>query len=134
MKKTWPIEIDCPNCAAKLERALAELPGVVHLSVNYVQKRITLEAADDQFAAVTAAVLAKTAEIEPDTVIHADGTEAHHEHHHGCYDDHCGCGHDHHDHEHHHEHRHDHDHAHHHEHAPNAGKTLLIRIVLAILL
>ena len=28
MKKTWPIEIDCPNCAAKLERTLAELPGV----------------------------------------------------------------------------------------------------------
>ena len=24
MKKTWPIEIDCPNCAAKLERALAD--------------------------------------------------------------------------------------------------------------
>ena len=22
MKKTWPIEIDCPNCAAKLEAAL----------------------------------------------------------------------------------------------------------------
>ena len=134
MKKTWPIEIDCPNCAAKLERALAELPGVVHVSVNYVQKRITLEAADDQFSAVTAAVLAKTAEIEPDTVIHADDTEAHHEHHPGCHGDHCGCGHDHHDHEHHHEHNHHHDHAHHHEHAPNAGKTLLIRIVLAVLL
>jgi len=124
MKKTWPIEIDCPNCAAKLERALAELPGVERVSVNYVQKRITLEAADDEFAAVTAAILAKTAEIEPDTIIHVDGGEATHRHHHECHDDHCGCGHEHHDHNHHH---HDHEHAHHHERAENAGRTLLIR-------
>ncbi len=117
MKKTWPIEIDCPNCAAKLERALAEIPGVTHVSVNYVQKRITMEAADDQFAAVTEAVLAKTAEIEPDTIIHTDGDEAHV--HAECGEDHCSCG---------------HDHEHHHEHAENAGRTLLIRAGLAILL
>lgn len=122
MKKTWPIEIDCPNCAAKLERALAELPGVAHVSVNYVQKRITLEAADEQFAAVTEAVLAKTAEIEPDTVIHVDGAgepdrEHHHEH------ERCGCGHEHHDHE------HTHGHEHHHE--ESAGRKLLLRAGLA---
>ena len=122
MKKTWPIEIDCRNCAAKLERALAELPDVAHVSVNYVQKRITLEAADEQFAAVTEAVLAKTAEIEPDTVIHVDGAgepdrEHHHEH------ERCGCGHGHHDHE------HTHGHEHHHE--ESAGRKLLLRAGLA---
>ena len=127
MKKTWPIEIDCPNCAAKLERALSALPGAAHVSVNYVQKRITLEAADDQFVAVTAAVLAKTAEIEPDTVIHVDGGEE--THHHGeCHDDHCGCGHEHHDHNHDH---HDHHHGHHHDHAAHAGRTLFIRAGLS---
>ena len=116
MKKTWPIEIDCPNCAAKLERALAELTDVTQVSVNYVQKRITLEAADDRFAAVVEAVLAKTAEVEPDTVIHMDG-ETGHEHH-----SECACGHDH------------HEHGHHHEHGEHAGRTLLIRAGLAILL
>ena len=121
MKKTWPIEIDCPNCAAKLERALAELPGVQHVSVNYVQKRITLEAADDQFAEVTAAVLAKAADIEPDTVIHVDGARESHAPH-----GECGCGHD---------HDHDHnDHGHHHEHAAHAGWMLLLRVSLAITL
>ncbi len=120
MKKTWPIEIDCPNCAAKLERALAELPGVARVSVNYVQKRITLEAADDAFAAVTEAGLAKTAEIEPDTVIHVKETERHdHAHAHHDHGE-CACGHDH----------HGHDHEHHHDHAPGAGRKLLIRIVL----
>ncbi len=115
VRKTWPIEIDCPNCAAKLECTLAALPGVEYVSVNYVQKRITLEAADDQFSAVTAAVLAKTAEIEPDTVIHVDGEEDHH-HHEGCHHDHCGCGHE------------------HHEHTSHAGRTLVIRACLCIAL
>ena len=116
MKKTWPIEIDCPNCAAKLERALAELPDVTHVSVNYVQKRITLEAADNRFAAVVEAILAKTAEVEPDAVIHMEG-ETCHEHH-----GECACGHDY------------HDHGHHHEHGEHAGRTLLLRAGLAILL
>ena len=116
MKKTWPIEIDCPNCAAKLERALEELTDVTQVSVNYVQKRITLEAADDRFASVVEAVLAKTAEVEPDAVIHMDG-EPDHEHH--CE---CACGHDH------------HEHGHHHEHGKHAGRALLLRAGLAILL
>ena len=117
MKKTWPIEIDCPNCAAKLERALTELPGVQHVSINYVQKRITLEAEDASFAKVTKAVLAKTAQIEPDTVIHVDGGEEHHHEHHV----HCDCG-------------HDHDHGHHHAHKPHAGRKLVIRVVLCVVL
>ena len=138
VKKTWPIEIDCPNCAAKLERALAEVPGVTRVSVNYVQKRLTLEAADAAFQAVTDAVLAKAAEIEPDTVIHV-GQEKHH-HHDACRDDHCGCQHAHehaHPHEHHHEHdheHHDHEHEHHADHAEHAGRTLLIRAALSVLL
>lgn len=134
MKQSWPIEIDCPNCAAKLERALAELPEVTRVSVNYVHKRLTLEAEDTHFDAAKAAVLAKAVEVEPDAVIHmADGAahpahHAHHEHHEHHHDGDC-CGHDH------HEHHHDHGHAHHHgEHEAHAGRTLLLRAGLAILL
>ncbi|MBQ7849286.1 MAG: cadmium-translocating P-type ATPase [Clostridia bacterium] len=123
MKKTWPIEIDCPNCAAKLEAALKKLPGVDDVTVNYVHKRITLEAADADFGAVTAAVLAKTAEIEPDTVIHVDGAgESAHEDQH-CHDGHCDCGHDH-AHDHPHKHAHDHDHGH----GTAKGRVLLLRV------
>ncbi len=121
MKKTWPIQIDCPNCAAKLEAALAKLPGVEAVTVNYVHKRITLQAADADFAAVTAAVLAKTAEIEPDTVIAVDGAgeESHAHCHEGC------CCHDH--------YGHDHDH-HGHSHGASKGRTLLIRVGAAVVL
>ncbi len=133
MRKTWPIEIDCPNCAAKLEAALQKLPGVEAVTVNYVQKRITLMAADADFEAVTAAMLDKTAEIEPDAVIHIDGAPEH-SHHHGAG---CACGHDHHEHhEHHHDHHeHSHDHAHHHSHGgPGKGRTLLLRVGAAVIL
>ncbi|MBQ2954668.1 MAG: cadmium-translocating P-type ATPase [Clostridia bacterium] len=127
MKRTWPIEIDCPNCAAKLEAALAQLPGVQAVAVNYVHKRITLQAAEADFAAVTAAVLAKAAEVEPDAVIHTDGAaeaehgHAHHHHHDGC------CGHNHHAQGHDH---HDHAHGHNRSHGATArkGRTLLIRV------
>ena len=119
MKQTWSIDIDCPNCAAKLEAALAKLPGVKAVTVNYVHKCITLEAADADFAAVTAAVLAKTAEVEPDTVIHMDEAgETHHDHHHGGE---C-CGHEH------------HDHGHDHSHGEQKGLTLLLRVGAAIVL
>ena len=75
MKKTWKIDIDCPNCAAKVERALQKLPGVVSVSVNYVQKKITLEAADDRFEEVRKAAYAKMKEIEPDAEIFFDEAE-----------------------------------------------------------
>lgn len=144
MKKTWKIEIDCPNCAAKVERALQKLPGVQLATVNYVQKRLTLEADDAQFEQVRQAAYAKMKEIEPDAEIffeertsNAHAHQAHHhehgegcscgdEHHHD-HDEACSCGHEHH-HDHDegcscgHEHHHNHDeacscgHEHHHDH------------------
>ena len=52
IKQSWKLDIDCPNCAAKVERALQKLPGVVSVSLNYVQKKITLEAPADRFEEV----------------------------------------------------------------------------------
>ncbi len=138
MKKVWHIDIDCPNCAAKLEAALAKLPGVAAVSINYVHKRITLEAADADFAAVTQAVLEKTAEIEPDTVIHVDGESAANGHHDGCrldhheHDGHCSCGHDHHEQAHVHDHHHEHGHTH--GGSEGKGRTLLFRVGAAVVL
>jgi len=132
MKKTWRIDIDCPNCAAKLEAVLAKLPGVEAVSINYVHKRITLAAADEAFEAVTQAVLEKTAEIEPETIIYVEGEPESHGHHEG---------HDHHDHHEHdghccgHEHSHEHSHEHGHDHGGQSkGRTLLIRVSAAVAL
>ena len=48
MKKVWPIHgLDCANCAQQLENALARVPGVENVRVNYMASTITLVAADE---------------------------------------------------------------------------------------
>ena len=134
MKKTWPIEIDCPNCAAKLEAALAQLPGVEHARVDYVRKTVTLAAKDSGFARLTQAMVDTARQIEPDAVIHLDGVGKP-SHHHG---EGCACCHGEHDHEHHHDHGHDQGHDHDHDKALPFGldedKLLLVRMIASAVL
>ena len=83
MKKTWRIEnLDCPNCAAKLERALAALPGVEAASVNFVNKTVAIIAGEKEFAAVEQAVQAETARVEPEAKLVEEVQEHHHHGHH----------------------------------------------------
>lgn len=45
MKKSYKMEnLDCANCAAKMEAAISKLPGVNHVSVNFLLQKITIEA------------------------------------------------------------------------------------------
>ena len=117
VKKVYRVEnLDCANCAAKVEAALNALPEVQEAVLTYatMQLRITAEDPD--------ALLPKLQEaaqkVEPEVEFYPrDGAHTHHshtgehEHHHDC----C-CGHEHHhDHDHEHEHCHDHAHDHHHD-------------------
>jgi len=43
MKKTYKIEVDCANCAAKMEDAAKKTDGVVDASVNFVMQKMTVE-------------------------------------------------------------------------------------------
>ena len=36
MKKKFAIEVDCANCAAKIETAVKELPGVTNASISFM--------------------------------------------------------------------------------------------------
>ena len=69
MKKKFKCEVDCANCAQKLQDALSRLDGVDEVSVNFMTQKLTLAAADERFDAVLAAVVKKAKQIEPDTVI-----------------------------------------------------------------
>jgi len=47
MKKTFILEdLDCANCAAKIERAVGELDGVASASVNFMTTKMIIEADD----------------------------------------------------------------------------------------
>lgn len=44
MKRNYKIRnIDCANCAAKMEQAIAEIPGVNSARVNFITGRLTIE-------------------------------------------------------------------------------------------
>lgn len=53
MKKKFKMEnLDCANCAAKMEEAIKKIPGVNDVSISFMTQKIVLEAEDDKFAEV----------------------------------------------------------------------------------
>ena len=46
MKKTYKIEVDCANCAAKMEAATKKVAGVEDAAVNFMTLRMTVEFAE----------------------------------------------------------------------------------------
>ena len=67
MKKKYKMdEIDCANCALKLENAIKEVPGVSNVKVNYMMQKLTLEAEDASFDEVEKNVLSVCKRMEPD--------------------------------------------------------------------
>lgn len=70
MRKVFKLdEIDCANCAAKLQEGLSNLEGVESVSVNFMTQKLTLVAADDEFDEVLERVVDYTEEVEPDCEI-----------------------------------------------------------------
>ena len=62
MKKTYKIEADCANCAAKMEQAVKKLPGIADAVVNFMSQKLTVvfeEGADEAAVMKTAAKAAK---------------------------------------------------------------------------
>ena len=50
MKRIFRIEnLDCANCAAKMERAIAKIEGVGEVSIAFMTERITIDADDARF-------------------------------------------------------------------------------------
>lgn len=70
MKKTIRLQdLDCANCAAKIENAAAKLDGVIDVKVNFMGQKMILETEDERFDEVLAAVKKVAKKIEPDMVI-----------------------------------------------------------------
>ena len=70
MRKSFKLdEIDCANCALKLEDAIKKVDGVDNAKVNFLTQKLTLSAADDRFDEVLDDVCALVAKVEPDCEI-----------------------------------------------------------------
>ena len=66
MKKKFTIEVDCANCAAKIENAVKELPGVTNASISFMAQKMMMEADDDKFDAVLQEAVKVAKKVEPD--------------------------------------------------------------------
>ena len=50
MKKSFKLsELDCANCAAKMEAAINKLDSVDSATINFMSQRLILEADDDKY-------------------------------------------------------------------------------------
>ena len=65
MKKTFKlIDLDCANCAAKMDTAIKKLPGVTDATVSFLTQKMTIEA--DNLDAVIKDVVKCVQKVEPD--------------------------------------------------------------------
>ncbi len=70
MRKSFKLEdLDCANCAAKMQDAISKMPGVEKCTVNFMMQKMTLEAPDEQFDEVLEQAVAVCKKVEPDCKI-----------------------------------------------------------------
>lgn len=71
MKKKFKLtDLDCANCAAKMEDAIKKLDGVSDASVSFMTQKMTIEADESRFDEIMKEVVAVCKKVEPDCVIH----------------------------------------------------------------
>ena len=124
-RKIYIIEnLDCANCAAKIEAKFNALPEVEEATITFATKQLRITAENPDALLEKLTKIAQTVESGA-KILPREKTQTHHAHHHD-HGHECGCGH-HHDHNH--EcgcgHHHDHDHecgcGHHHDHDHECG-------------
>ena len=71
MKKVYKLkDLDCANCAAKMERNILKIEGVKAASVSFIMQKMTLELDDAaDAAAIMAEVKSVCKKVEPDCEI-----------------------------------------------------------------
>ena len=67
MKKSFAMQdLDCANCAAKMEAAIKKLEGVTDCSVNFFAQKMILDADDARFDEIVAKAAAAIKRVDPD--------------------------------------------------------------------
>ena len=70
MKNKFKLQdLDCANCAAKMEDAIKKIPGVNDANVSFMMQKMTVDAEDDKFDAIMEEVVRVCAKVEPDCKI-----------------------------------------------------------------
>lgn len=71
MKKTYKIEVDCANCARKMEEATKRVEGVADATVSFMTQKMSVEFAEGaDEKAVMAKVVKACKKVEDDCEIY----------------------------------------------------------------
>ena len=71
MKKTFKIEVDCANCARKMEEATKKVEGVADATVSFMTQKMNVEFAEDaDIKAVMSNVVKACKKVESDCEIY----------------------------------------------------------------
>lgn len=70
MKKVFKLrDLDCANCAAKMEDKVKKVDGVINANVSFMTQKLTIEAEDSRFDSILDEVVRVCAKVEPDCKI-----------------------------------------------------------------
>ena len=70
MKKKFILtDLDCANCAAKMEDAIKKLDGVNDASVSFMMQKMMIDADDARFDEIMKEVVEVCKKVEPDCII-----------------------------------------------------------------
>lgn len=68
-KKFKMVDLDCANCAAKMENAIRKIDGVQDATVSFMSQRLTVEADDGRFEEILDKIIKVCKKVEPDCQI-----------------------------------------------------------------
>lgn len=68
-KKFKMVDLDCANCAAKMENAIRKIDGVQDATVSFMSQRLTVEADDSRFEEILDKIVKVCKKVEPDCQI-----------------------------------------------------------------
>ena len=67
MKKVFKMQdLDCANCAAKMERAINKIDGVRAASVSFMMQRLSVDADEERFDEIVKEIVKVCSRVEPD--------------------------------------------------------------------
>lgn len=70
MKKVYKLEdLDCANCAAKMERAVAKIEGVSSIHISFITQKMIIELDETKVDEIIREVIKTCKRVEPDCTI-----------------------------------------------------------------
>ncbi len=65
-KKTYKLhELDCANCAAKIEDGVSKIDGVETVTVNYMTQKMVVEAHEDSLEKIVEKAMKVIKKVDP---------------------------------------------------------------------